>query len=44
MRRTFLILLVAAAALSCGRSAAPSPRADAGREDLPVLLEFYSDT
>jgi hypothetical protein len=41
MRRTFPILVVAAAALSCGRPAAPPPEA---REDLPVLLEFYSDT
>ena len=42
MRRTFLFLVAAAAALSCGRPAAPP--ADAPREDLPVLLEFYSDT
>jgi hypothetical protein len=43
MRRAFPFLVVAAAALSCGRPAAPPP-ADAPREDLPVLLEFYSDT
>ena len=41
MRRAFPILAVAAAALSCGRPAAPPPEP---RPDLPVLLEFYSDT
>ncbi|HEX6852087.1 MAG TPA: hypothetical protein VF139_11870 [Candidatus Polarisedimenticolaceae bacterium] len=40
MRRTIPILVVAAAALSCGRSAAPPTAV----EGLPVLLEFYSDT
>jgi hypothetical protein len=44
MRRFVPILVVAAAALSCGRPAAPPPDADARREALPVLLEFYSDT
>ena len=56
MRRLVPILVVAAAALACGRPAAPPSEATAPpgsleaasvlarQQGVPVLLEFYSDT